>query len=329
MKFYSRILFFLLFFPLYSHATPVIPYDFLTEKKPQEHLDSVAIWHSPDQHILIVTAKTSHCLHFYDATDGSFLKTIGSRGTLPGQFLRPNGIAIVDDFAFITERDGTRVQVLHLPEGTAVLTFGEELLQKPYGIWAYQNADLSYDLYVTDNLLPLSKAPKKVFWYTLQKNPPSVVLRKVFGDETGPGVLHKVESICGDPENNRLLIADEAKELRNIKVYTLDGIFTGTIVGKGIFMQEPEGIALWRTTKGDGYWICTDQGKKQNFFHVFERKKLKYRGSFEGKEILNTDGIALTEVPMPGFPKGGFYAVDFDRAVAGFCLDKLKKMLGL
>ena len=40
-----------------------------------------------------------------------------------------------------------------------------------------------------------------------------------------------------------------------IKVYTLDGQFSGRQVGKGIFTAQAEGIALYACENGSGYWL--------------------------------------------------------------------------
>ena len=67
-----------------------------------------------------------------------------------------------------------------------------------------------------------------------------------------------------------------------------------------------------------GYWVATDQSTEVNTFHVFDRTTLAHAGSFRGRTVLNTDGIALTQTPFDRFPQGSFFAVDNDGAVAAF-----------
>jgi 3-phytase len=139
-----------------------------------------------------------------------------------------------------------------------------------------------------------------------------------FGDTAGPGRLKFVESIAADVPNNRLLIAEELETESHIKVYTLDGKFTGQIIDSGLFPNQAEGIILYACGDTAGYWIATDQGMATNTFHVFDRQSLAHVGSFQGEATLTTDGIALTQRGFADFPSGAFYAVHNDGNVAAF-----------
>ena len=86
----------------------------------------------------------------YDGSTGQHLRDVGSSGTAPGQFDRPNGIAVIDDLLWIVERDNHRVQVLRLPDFTPLATFAADDLRKPYGLWVDRRAD-GYSVYVTDS----------------------------------------------------------------------------------------------------------------------------------------------------------------------------------
>ena len=85
----------------------------------------------------------------------------------------------------------------------------------------------------------------------------------------------------------------------------------------GGFRFEPEGIALAPCGEA-GYWIVTDQDEAANVFHLFDRATRRHAGAFAGPATANTDGVALTRVPLPGFPHGAFYAVDDDGRLAAF-----------
>lgn len=145
----------------------------------------------------------------------------------------------------------------------------------------------------------------------------------------GADVLHQVESIYGDPEYNRLLLADESEQDRDIKLYNLQGEFSGEALGQGRFRFEPEGIALYRCAEGAGYLFTTDQDEKDNRFDVYDRKSLAYIGSFQGAVTRNIDGVALTQRAMPGFPKGAFFAVHDDGNVGAFDLAGVLDTLGV
>lgn len=63
-------------------------------------------------------------------------------------------------------------------------------------------------------------------------------LENTFGETSGAGVLHVVESLHGDPAHNRLLIADEDENPArgmNLKVYDRAGKFTGQTMGGDLF----------------------------------------------------------------------------------------------
>ncbi|HVR72021.1 MAG TPA: phytase, partial [Vicinamibacteria bacterium] len=151
---------------------------------------------------------------------------------------------------------------------------------------------------------------------------------RAFGDTSGPGVLRKVESIRADPAHGRLLVADEDESLRNFKIYTLDGRFTGTM-GQGIFKKEPEGLALYECGGTGGYWIATDQHEQRNTFHVLDRRTFAPLGAFAGERTRNTDGVALAQGTIGGLQQGAFYAVHDDSSVSAFAWDGISRALDL
>ena len=122
------------------------------------------------------------------------------------------------------------------------------------------------------------------------------------GDTTETGALRVVESIWGDPENDRLLIAEEDESYASeFKVYTLAGRFTGTTFYRDVFKAQAEGVAL-RTCGKDGWWITTEQGKQRSVFHLFDRHTLKPVGAFQGNTVANTDGIWMMQQASTRFP---------------------------
>src|SRR5690606_1860314 len=144
-----------------------------------------------------------------------------------------------------------------------------------------------------------------------------------FGDTSEAGALHMVESLAGDPANDRLLVADESTHARdrrsNLREYTLAGRYTGRSLPEGSFDAEAEGVALWAC--GDrGYWIAVDQLTPLTRFHLFDRRTLAWRGTWSGRVTADTDGIALHPEPTRAFPHGALFAVDQDKAVAAFDL---------
>ncbi len=302
---------------------------FMTDRDVLLNVDSVAVWHGAEgQHWLIATAKTGNTLPVYDATTGQLLKTIGSSGDQPGQLQRPNGIAVQDNFLFIVERDNKRLQIFNLPDGQSI-GITDERMGLPYGLAVVTVVPgQRYMIYVTDNAGEHGgKEPKKVHQYDAIYDGQIFNLRLIrsFGDTTGDGALWKVESIAADPYYNRLFVADEHKERKNVKIYTLDGKFTGKTIGNGLILYEPEGIALYELNDQEGYVILTDQDRQENTFWIFDRVTLKPIRSFIGNKTRNTDGIATSNQGFGPFVSGALYAVHDDGNIHAYDWHTLAK----
>ena len=324
----------------------VVPERYVSPPLAGDELDSLATWPTPEGGLwLVATAKSSHRLVVHDAVTGTRLRTVGARGTGPGEFLRPNGIAAWGDHLFVVERDGRRVQVLRLPGFEPVGSFGTESLRSPYGIWMREAAPGELDAYVTDSYMlgedfdvvpPDDALDQRVRRYRVAFDGQGGMVardRGAFGD-TGAGALHMVESLAGDPATQVLLVADEFPPAAStLRVYRLDGTYAGRDVATA-FGAEAEGVALWDCGTGDdgapaGYWIAADQLQPTTRFHVFDRATLAPVGTFHGETVAWTDGIALHAAAAPGFPHGALFAVHDDRAVAAFDLGGIARALGL
>jgi 3-phytase len=298
------------------------------------NIDSLAVWLNPDGMAwLIATAKDTAQLVVFDAETGVELQRIGRAGKALGEFARPNGIAIFGDTLFVAERDNGRVQVLGLPDFESLGSFGEGDLVTPYGLWVRETAPLELEVYVTDSYQSANGAPPplellnrrvKTFRVLLddfaEEANLDARLTGTFGATDPAGAVRWIESIAGDETNNRLLIPEEyiADAPGALRLYDLDGEFLGRNIGEGLFGGQPEGLALYACADGSGYWIAADQQEHGNRFHVFERDRLDYLGTFGGAEVRFTDGVALNATPSERFPAGAFYAVHADSGVAAF-----------
>lgn len=315
---------------------------FTTTEQPRENIDSPAVWHGPSgQHWLFATSKAGHSVNLFDAVNGRMLGRVGGLGVELGQFNRPNGVAVVDDYLLVVERDNRRVQILSLPDLRGLATFGADELRKPYGLWVHRKGPGDFRVYVTDSYEtadggtpPPAQLGERIRVYQVEAIGALAEgeLVATFGATEGKGVLHVVESIFGDPAHDRLLIADEDEDASrglNLKVYDLAGNFSGQTMGDGLFKYQAEGIALYVTGEKSGFWICADQGKIENLFHVFDRETLKHLGTFRGEHTLNTDGVWVTNKPMPRLPAGAFYAADADMATTAFSWAEIAAALGL
>lgn len=317
-----------------------VPESFVSAETPAEELDSVATWTAPDGHAwVIVTGKSTHRLDVYDGDSGERLRQVGSEGSAPGQFLRPNGIAVAGDKLFVVERDNHRVQVLSLPDFKPVGSFGEKELRSPYGLWINETEPGELEVYVTDSFMygkrydvvpPYSELDQRVRRYRVQFDQDGKLMASyggAFGDTREDYALRMVESIAGDAPNDRLLIADEdTRHLSTLREYSFSGKFSGRSLPQDSFGAEAEGVALWTCPDGSGYWIAVDQLAPHTIFHLFDRKTLAPVGSFQGKVTSHTDGVAL-HGPTARFPGGVLYAVHDDKALAAFDLREVARTL--
>ncbi|ROU08395.1 phytase [Lysobacter enzymogenes] len=340
----------------------VVAEAFLTASTPEDNIDSPAIWRAPNGRLwLLATAKQGDGLAIYDGDNGERVGRYGRGGAAPGQFRRPNGIAVFGDLAFVVERDNHRVQVLQLslpparsaqpgvadartPRLRPLATFGEGELQQPYGLWVRQSAPGTLEAIVTDAYMagedgngdaiapPLERLDRRLQRYELALGAGAPRVRRLgaFGDTSAEGAIRVPESVWGDPAHDRLLIAEEDLATGTaLREYGLDGRYRGRTIGQGLFKAQAEGIALWQCADGSGYWIATDQYKDRSLFHVFDRASLRHLGAFAGRGVGNTDGVWLQQAGSVRFPDGAFYAVHDDRAVGAFDWRDIARALGL
>ncbi|MDQ3617590.1 MAG: phytase [Pseudomonadota bacterium] len=330
-----------------STAVLTVAEAFVSADSLGDELDSLATWPTEDGKTwVIATAKASHRLVVFDGDSGDRLRDFGTRGAAAGQFNRPNGIAVHGDLLFVVERDNRRVQVLHLPEFNPVAMFGSDELRSPYGIWLHETAPGELEAYVTDSFMygerfdvvpPLTELNQRVRRYRLLHDTMTSLATLLrarylgsFGDTTAANALRMVESIAGDPANDRLLIADEdRRHVSTLREYSFAGDFTRRSLPEASFGAEAEGVALWSCPDGSGYWIAVDQLAPLAVFHLFDRTTLAPRGSFRGALTSYTDGIALHAAGSRSFPGGALYAVHADKAVSAFDLREVARMLEL
>lgn len=343
-------------------AHQVVAEAFVTAATPQDNLDSPAAWRAPDGRLwLLTTAKQGDGLRIFDGDNGERRSSFGEKGRALGQFLRPNGVAVLGDLAFVVERDNHRVQVISLslppardlrvgvadkrvPRLRALASFGESELKQPYGLWVRELRAGVLEVIVTDAYMagedangddiapPLSELGRRMQRFELRTDGATPVARHVgaFGDTTAAGAIRVPESIWGDPAHDRLLIAEEDLATGTaIRDYTLNGRYRGQTIGLGLFKAQAEGIALWGCADGSGYWITTDQFKDRSVFHVFDRVTLQPLGAFAGRTVGNTDGVWLQQAGSVRFPDGVFYAVHDDQAVGAFDWRDIARALNL
>ena len=283
---------------------------FATESVSDAGIDSIGFLMR--KHVIVVTVKDKNELHVYDAMNGKFKKSIKRDNAFP------NGITTINDqFVLVTERDNKQVAVFN-SSMDFLGTFGNSELRSPYGITFYEQENNSYKVLVTDSYEYNNPRKDRILsWdFTIENEAFNVGPATVLGDPT----LYQVESIQSDKYYQTLLVAEEMKE--HHKVMALD-LVTGEVIKEdlGNFDRgnDPEGIALVITKDNNGYWICTEQSKTDNRFHLYDRKTLEYMSTMYLDNVSYTDGIATAY--MHG--KWYLYAVDNDARVVAFELPEI------
>ncbi len=308
--------------------------------------DSLAACRTADGVRLMATCKAGHRIDIFDAATGRFLQSLGKKGSGPGEFDRPNGVAtwtfavapaaaatgggqlVPTPVLFVVERDNHRVQAFHAQSLAPLGLFGAAELRQPYGI-AIAEHEGAAQVWITDAKAPPGQQIRR-YRVTLAAGRLSAELTQTFGDVADKGRIRTPESITADVGNGRLLICDEddGREAVNVKVYDLAGNFTGKTFADGMVVGEPEGIVVaGKNGKEDdksGVIILTDQRKNLSVWHVFDRQTLRYSHSFTGEPtVANTDGICLFSEPFGDFPGGAFFAVNDDADIHAYRLNEI------
>ncbi len=283
---------------------------FATESITDAGMDSIGFLMR--KHVIVVTVKDKNELHVYGAMNGKFKKSIKRENAYP------NGITTINDqFVLVTERDNKQVAVFN-SSMDFLGTFGNDELRSPYGITFYKQGDNFYKVLVTDSYdYNNPKTDRILSWdFTIENEEFTVGKASVLGSPT----LYQVESIQADKHYQTLLVAEEMKE--HHKVMALD-LMTGEVIREdlGNFDRgnDPEGIALVINKDNHGYWICTEQSKTDNRFHLYDRKTLEYINTMYLDNVSYTDGIATAYMHGKWF----LYAVDNDARVVAFELPEI------
>jgi 3-phytase len=122
----------------------------------------------------------------------------------------------------------------------------------------------------------------------------------------------QTEGMVADDETGTLYVGEEKAGIWKFNAEP-DGLTEGKIIQKSSddnpnIRYDIEGLAIYATDSVNGYLIASTQG---NFsYAIFERQgENKYLGSFRITEnvvdaVEETDGLDITTVALPGFPKG-------------------------
>ena len=151
-----------------------------------------------------------------------------------------------------------------------------------------------------------------------------------------------IETVVADDYYQVILVPEEQGPLGNPGVYAYhpDGtpfVRNGTnrFGNDGEFESDEEGILLYTfptngtNENGVGFYVVTDQRSDHTDFEFFDRETWFHLGTLRIEGVSNTDGIASTQLPMPGYPLGLFAAINNDTTTVGLGWDLIFNAIGL
>jgi 3-phytase (myo-inositol-hexaphosphate 3-phosphohydrolase) len=129
--------------------------------------------------------------------------------------------------------------------------------------------------------------------------------------ELPPEVIgNEAEGCVYDDENKTIFISREGDKgiLKAYQAETFD-LIAEVDSREGNIVGDPEGVAIYKNTEKDGFIILSSQGSSE--FKIYERlNPYEFIGTFAIADtdaidgVQDTDGIAVTSEPLPGYPKG-------------------------
>ncbi len=220
------------------------------------------------------------------------------------------------DIAVATERGRNCIRVFSLPGMKAVDNGGIEVFsgdqqREPMGISLYKRpSDGSIFAIVSRKSGPQEGYLEE---YLLTGDSSGIVtgnLVRKFGTYSGK---KEIEAVAVDNELGYVYYCDEQAGIRKYYADPEKGNEELAFFGNGDFLEDNEGISIYKSTDSTGYLIISDQSA--NRFNIYPRDGEGPSHS-NYKRICsipmstnNSDGNEVTPVSLPGFPKGLFVAM--------------------
>lgn len=254
---------------------------------------------------------------------------------------RPNNVDIAYGFSFngelidiavVTERLEQRVRVFKLPElelidGGDLIVFNGNTERAPMGIATYKReSDNLFFIFVSGK-----SGPEEGYLaqYLLESNEQNNIRMKEvrqFGKYSGK---QEIEAIAVDDKLGFVYYSDETAGVRKyhadpdnpdadreLAFFAIEG-----------FAADHEGISIYNKTDTTGYIVVSDQ--QANQFWIFPREGTP--GNPHQHHTLKiikaatvfSDGNEVTNIPLPGFPKGLFVAMSDDKTFQYYSWDDI------
>lgn len=289
------------------------------------NVDTIAFWEAeaPEQSLMLVTAKDNSLIEVwhFPFDDGNQSPPIRHQSFNGGHV---NGVVVdqARDLLYVSVSEPRSVvSVFSLPDRRFVRTMlddvmlgdepGIEIYLDDSRSWLYVNSDNRRTVYVRD------------------AGDDAAILARNIGRESETLLADEFHEVVYIPdENGRTGVYAYTREL---ETYRRNG---RSSFGRGLFQSDAEGILLYRCESdgrdgGEGFIVVADQRRPLTDFEFFDRVSWNHAGTLRLAGTGNTDGIASTQKPLPGFPLGIFAAVDDDTRTVGIGWDKILSAMGL
>jgi hypothetical protein len=284
-------------------------------------VDSIAFWEpdDPEQTLMVVTGKANDRLEVWK------FPFVGGE-LAPVLFpANVNGVAIDQDADLLYVSDRV-VTVLALPDFGQVGEFGRGIIAA-----GENNLDL------------LKRADGRTLVYVSDDHAVhrfDAATHDLLGSFAPP--VTSIETLLADDFHQAIFVPEEqgSEGATGVFVYRPDGTpfqldGSNRFGDGGEIDSDEEGILLFTFPScgvgddGTGFIVLSDQRADQTDFEVYDRQTWQHLGTLRLAGVSNTDGIASTQRPMPGFPRGLFAAIDDDTSTAGVGWDTVFAAIGL
>lgn len=283
------------FFLLQCNSLPVnqqsVKPSIITEQTNHD-TDDPAIWIHPEdvtKSLIVGTDKNiDGGLFVFDLNGKIVNKVLGLK--------RPNNVDIQYglnfqnqkiDIAVTTERNQNKIRIYSLPdmkEVGAIDVFEGEAEKDPMGIALYK-APNTQEIYA---IVGRKSGPNGTYlWqYKLYEDQGKIVGKVVrkFGSYSGK---KEIEAIAVDNELGYIYYSDEQFGIRKYYADPQKGNEELALFGQNDFLEDMEGISIYKTGDKTGYILISNQQK--NTFNIYKR---------EGEAIDSHKHVKIAEIPV-------------------------------
>ena len=240
------------------------------------------------------------------------------------------------DIAVATERDKNSIRIFSLPDMKAldnggIEVFTKDTLRSPMGIALYTRpSDKSIFVIVGRKNGPAEGYLEQYLLSDNGKGKLKAELVRTFGKFSGK---KEIESIAVDNELGFVYYSDEQFGIRKYHADPEKGNDELAIFGQGEYLEDNEGISIYKFEDGTGYILVSNQSA--NKFNIYPREGSKqnpHKHSLITSVPVSTnqsDGSEVTSFSLPGFKGGLFVAMSTDKTFQYYRWADIAKRAGL